>query len=121
MSLVRTVSTASRARPCRPIRSRRSAISRRSRQGGRSFADPGSVHIGSERVDILEPAAVRQIPRGRALLIMRAMPPLIVHLRPAWKRPDWTTLHADAANLRQSEIADVRPEITGSQPVGSLR
>ena len=62
----------------------------------RASPTPASVHIGSERVDILEPAAVRQIPRGRALLIMRSMPALIVHLKPAWKRPDWTTLQADA-------------------------
>lgn len=73
---------------------------RKSRQTGRTFADPGSLHIGSERVDTLEPAAVRQIPRGRALLIMRSMPALIVHLRPAWKRPDWQRLQADAAALR---------------------
>lgn len=73
---------------------------RRSRQSGRTFTDPGSVHIGTERVDILEPAAVRQIPRGRALLIMRSMPALIVHLKPAWKRRDWATLQADARELR---------------------
>lgn len=73
---------------------------RRSRQLGRSFTDTGSFHIGSERVDILEPAAVRQIPRGRALLIMRSMPPLIVHLKPAWKRRDWTALQDDAEELR---------------------
>ena len=76
---------------------------RRSRQQGRGWSDPGSTHIGSERVDILEPAAVRQIPRGRALLIMRTMPPLIVHLQPAWKRPDWKTLQADAHELRHSQ------------------
>ena len=75
---------------------------RRSRQIGRSFIDPGSLHIGQERVDILEPAAVRQIPRGRALVIMRSMPALIVHLRPAWKRPDWKQLERDANDLRRS-------------------
>jgi type IV secretion system protein VirD4 len=73
---------------------------RRSRQSGRSFSDPGSLHIGTERADILEPAAIRQIPRGRALLIMRSMPALIVRLKPAWKRPDWATLQADARELR---------------------
>lgn len=73
---------------------------RKSRQTGRTFSDPGSLHIGTERVDTLEPAAVRQIPRGRALLIMRSMPALIVHLKPAWKRPDWHLLQADAALLR---------------------
>ena len=75
---------------------------RRSRQTGRTFTDPGSLHIGQERVDVLEPAAVRQIPRGRALVIMRSMPALIVHLRPAWKRPDWKQLQRDADNLRRS-------------------
>lgn len=73
---------------------------RRSRQKGRGFADPDLLHISTERVDILEPAAVRQLPRGRALLITRTMPPLIVHLQPAWTRTDWTTLQADAHTLR---------------------
>lgn len=73
---------------------------RRSQQKGRGFTDPGSMHIGTERVDILEPAAVRQIPRGRALLIMRTLPPLIVHLKPAWNRPDWADLQTDADRLR---------------------
>jgi hypothetical protein len=75
---------------------------RRSRQSGRNFTDPGSQHIGTERVDTLEPAAIRQIPRGRALLIVRSMPALIVYLRPAWKRPDWKVLQSDAAELRRS-------------------
>lgn len=75
---------------------------RRSRQSGRTFTDPGALHIGTERVDTLEPAAIRQIPRGRALLIMRSMPALIVHLRPAWDRPDWKVLQRDAASLRSS-------------------
>jgi hypothetical protein len=74
---------------------------RRSRQTGRWFADPGAHHIGTERVDTLEPAAVRQIPSGRALVIMRSMPALIVHLRPAWKRHDWKELQADAEGLRR--------------------
>lgn len=81
---------------------------RKSRQSGRGFADPGSIHVSSERVDILEPAAVRQIPRGRALLIMRTMPALIVHLLPAWKRPDWSTLQADADFLRTS-VRQIEP------------
>lgn len=83
---------------------------RRSRQLGRTFTDPGSLNIGSERVDILEPAAVRQIPRGRALLIMRSMPALIVHLKPAWKRRDWATLQADAKELRASTAVAVLEE-----------
>lgn len=74
---------------------------RRSRQTGRGFTDIGSMHIGSERTDTLEPAAVRQIPRGRALLIMRSMPALMVHLQPAWKRKDWKQLAADAESLRK--------------------
>jgi len=79
---------------------------RRSRQTGRGFADIGSVHIGSERTDTLEPAAVRQIPRGRALLIMRSMPALIVHLQPVWKRKDWKQLAADAESLRvEAQVA----------------
>lgn len=78
---------------------------RRSRQSGRSFVDPGSIHLGTERVDILEPAAVRQIPRGRALLIMRSMPVIIVYLKPAWKRSDWGTLQADAERLRSGPAA----------------
>ena len=82
---------------------------RRSRQKGRGFTEPDSLHIGTERVDILEPAAVRQLPRGRALLIMRTMPPLIVHLKPAWTRPDWTTLQTDANTLRHgdSDLAEL--------------
>ena len=71
-----------------------------SRQLGRGYTDPGNLNIGSERVDTLEPAAVRQIPRGRALLIMRSMPAVIVRLKPAWKRPDWAQLQADARSLR---------------------
>ena len=94
---------------------------RRSRQKGRGFTEPDSLHIGTERVDILEPAAVRQLPRGRALLIMRTMPPLLVHLKPAWKRPDWSTLQADANTLRQgdSDLAELpaRP----LRPVAVLR
>ena len=90
---------------------------RRSRQTGRAFSDPGSLHIGTERVDTLEPAAVREIPRGRALLIMRSMPALIVRLQPAWKRTDWSTLQADAAELRlprpELEPAAFRPRSGG--------
>lgn len=88
---------------------------RRSRQTGRGFTDPGSHHIGTERVDTLEPAAVRQIPRGRALLIMRSMPALIVHLQPAWKRSDWKKLRADADSVRQAAIDPL------SEPVGVTR
>ncbi|GAA3612631.1 type IV secretory system conjugative DNA transfer family protein [Microlunatus ginsengisoli] len=73
---------------------------RSSRQTGRGLGQPDSRHIGHERVDILEPAAIRQIPRGRALLIHRTTPALIVTLIPAWTRPDWTQLHTDATRLR---------------------
>jgi hypothetical protein len=79
---------------------------RLTRHTGRTFTDPDTRQIGHERVDILEPAAVRQIPRGRALLIMRAMPALIVTLRPAWKRADWPQLEADAAHLRDRTAAE---------------
>lgn len=72
---------------------------RRSRQT-RGFADAGSIQIGTERSDLLEPAAVRQLPRGRALLIMRSMPALIVRLVPAWKRKDWKQLQTDARSIR---------------------
>jgi type IV secretion system protein VirD4 len=92
---------------------------RRSRQTGRTFTDPGSFHIGQERVDILEPAAVRQIPRGRALLIMRSMPALIVHLRPAWRRPDWRQLERDADGLRRSP--DPRPPLIARDPAPDER
>lgn len=77
---------------------------RRSRQKGRGFTDPGTIHIGSERADILEPAAVRQLPRGRALLIMRSMPAAIVRLVPAWRRPDWKQLQADAGSIRSGDF-----------------
>jgi type IV secretory pathway TraG/TraD family ATPase VirD4 len=89
---------------------------RRSRQLGRGFTDPGSIHIGSERVEILEPAGVRQIPRGRALLIMRSMPAVIVHLKPAWKRRDWATLQADANELRASRSQPGLPPPRAGRP-----
>ncbi len=89
---------------------------RKSRQTGRTWTDPVSLHIGTERVDILEPAAVRQIPRGRALVIMRTMPAIIVRLRPAWKRADWARLQADAAALRGSAPA-LRPARTAPEVV----
>ena len=82
---------------------------RRSRQSGRSWADAGSMSIGSERVDVLEPAAIRLLPRGRALVIMRSMGPLIVRLRPAWKRADWKRLQDDRARVRQGEWASGAP------------
>lgn len=90
---------------------------RRSRQTGRSWTDVGSRQISHERVDLLEPAAIRQIPRGRALLIMRSMPVAIVHLRPAWKRSDWATLKADAAVLRGSPPVEVEPEMEPPEEV----
>lgn len=93
---------------------------RRSHQKGRGLTDPGSLHIGTERVDVLEPAAVRQIPRGRALLIMRTMPPLIVHLRPAWTRPDWTTLTPDAHQLRCGDTDDLAEPVL-EPTAGALR
>ena len=93
---------------------------RRSRQTGRGLSHPDSHQIGHERVDILEPAAVRQIPRGRALLIVRAMPALIVTLNPAWKRPDWTQLQADATHLRQHQATDaLEPPSTAPADVES--
>ena len=88
---------------------------RRSRQTGRGLGHADSHQIGHERVDILEPAAVRQIPRGRALLIVRAMPALIVTLNPAWKRPDWAQLQADATHLRQQQATGaLEPPSTAS-------
>lgn len=90
---------------------------RRSRQSGRGFSDPGSTHIGTERVDILEPAAIRQIPRGRALLIMRSMPALIVRLKPAWKRRDWATLRADANELRGGGVERAKAPSTASPAI----
>ncbi|QDP95346.1 type IV secretory system conjugative DNA transfer family protein [Microlunatus elymi] len=89
---------------------------RRSRQS-HGFADPGSIHVGVERSDILEPAAIRELPRGRALLIMRSMPPTIVRLVPAWTRRDWKQLRADADALRAGRVDDEpqlsRPAFTG--------
>ncbi|WP_230208435.1 type IV secretory system conjugative DNA transfer family protein [Microlunatus sp. Gsoil 973] len=81
---------------------------RRTRQS-RGFADAGSIQIGSERSDLLEPAAVRQLPRGRALLIVRSMPALIVRLIPAWKRPDWKQLQADARSIRTGQDTTSEP------------
>jgi hypothetical protein len=34
------------------------------------------------------------------------MPALIVTLNPAWKRPDWPQLQADASRLRQHQAAN---------------
>lgn len=79
------------------------------------------MHIGTERVDVLEPAAVRQIPRGRALLIMRTMPPLIVHLKPAWKRSDWAALQSDASALRQGDGEPDRLQARGPRSIAVLR
>ncbi|GAB3917778.1 hypothetical protein GCM10011575_41830 [Microlunatus endophyticus] len=87
---------------------------RRSRQNGRGFTDPGTIHIGVERTDILEPAAVRQLPRGRALLIMRSMPAAIVRLVPAWKRADWKQLQADAQVIRSGQVTELTNEPTRS-------
>lgn len=94
---------------------------RRSRQSGRTLADPGSQHVGTERVDILEPAAIRLIPRGRALLILRTMPALIVRLRPAWKRPDWKVLLNDAAELRRADTPLPEPHADGSRSLDQAR
>jgi type IV secretory pathway TraG/TraD family ATPase VirD4 len=87
---------------------------RRTRQS-RGFADAGSIQIGSERSDLLEPAAVRQLPSGRALLIMRSMPALIVRLIPAWKRSDWKQLQADAQSIRTRQGAGPQSIATGTK------
>ena len=89
---------------------------RRSRQTGRGFGrSRHRSRSGSERVDILEPAAVRQIPRGRALLIMRAMPALIVHPQPRLE----TTRLATAPSRRHP--APPQPATDALEPTSRAR
>jgi type IV secretion system protein VirD4 len=42
----------------------------------------------TERVPVVTPAQIAQLPRGRVLLIRRDMPPVIGKVKMAWKRPD---------------------------------
>jgi type IV secretory pathway TraG/TraD family ATPase VirD4 len=42
----------------------------------------------TQRVPVLSPAQIAQLPRGRVLLIRRDLPPVIGKVRMAWQRPD---------------------------------
>ena len=59
-----------------------------------------STSSSLQRESVLTAAQIREIPRGRALLIFRHMRPLIVRWIPGWTRGDWRKLQADAATLR---------------------
>jgi hypothetical protein len=39
-------------------------------------------------VPVFTPAQIAQLPRGRVLLILRGLPPVIGKVKMAWKRPD---------------------------------
>lgn len=81
---------------------------RRSRHTN-GFLDASRTQVSEDRTDTLEPAEIRKIPRGRALLIVRSTPALIVELLPAWKRRDWKTLTADRDELRAGQHAEPPP------------
>lgn len=59
-----------------------------------------SINTGLQRESVLTAAQIREIPRGRALLVFRHMRPLMVQWIPGWARADWRKLQADAATLR---------------------
>jgi hypothetical protein len=42
----------------------------------------------TQRVPVFTPAQIAQLPRGRVLLILRGLPPVIGKVQMAWKRPD---------------------------------
>jgi len=54
-----------------------------------------SVSISVRHLPILEPSAIRQIPVGEALLLMRSAPPIMMMLRPWTDRPDAKELAGD--------------------------
>lgn len=55
--------------------------------------------ISQERTEILTPAAIRQIPPGRVLVIYRHLRPMIAVTRKGWELPIWGQLQADRAEL----------------------
>ena len=67
---------------------------------GRLSIDRYTRTTNLERVSILEPSAVREIPRGRAVFIYRNLKGLIVRLIPAWTLQNWKQLKADADEIR---------------------
>lgn len=82
---------------------------RRSVQVGERWSFGGSRQISSIDRATMGPGKVRLIPRGRALVIHRYLPPIMVRLEPAWKRKDWKQLQEDAARIRQGKF--------GTEPV----
>jgi type IV secretory pathway TraG/TraD family ATPase VirD4 len=68
------------------------------RTHGGGGAAGGSVSVSYRRRPILEPSAIRQIPVGQGLLLMRAAPPIMMNLSPWTDRPD-------AAELRRAQDA----------------
>lgn len=76
----------------------------RSQQSGLSI-ERGTRQTSLERRPVLEAGAVRMIPRLRAVLIMRHLPPVMVRMLPGWKRPDWKILQADRDTVRRTPPA----------------
>lgn len=77
---------------------------RRSIQVGERWTFGGSGQISSIERATMEPGKVRLIPRGRAVVIHRYLPPVMVRLKPAWKRKDWKQLQDDARQIRQGKF-----------------
>ena len=98
---------------------------RRSRQPGVASATPAANTSAHERVDILEPAAIRQIPRGRALLILRTMPaahrPPLTRLDPTRLDPTPHRRHPTPTSGQQATRPSRNPSNRSSLPVRARR
>jgi type IV secretory pathway TraG/TraD family ATPase VirD4 len=68
-----------------------------------------SVQTSTRRVPVLPPEAVRTMPFGTAVTMLRSAPPIITRLRPWTGRPDADRLRADRAALERRLQTAGRP------------
>jgi type IV secretory pathway TraG/TraD family ATPase VirD4 len=61
-----------------------------------------SVSTSVRQRPILEPAAIRQIPIGQGLLLLRSAPPIMLSLKPWTKRADATQLTVEGERFEQT-------------------
>lgn len=90
-------------------------VSTQARGGLFDVSGNHSRTVGLERDQILSPAGVRELPRGRALLIMRHLPPLVLRLIPVWKLPAWKQLQDDQTAIRNGGFQLSRTPEGGKQ------
>jgi type IV secretion system protein VirD4 len=58
----------------------------------------------TQRVPVFTPAQIAQLPKGRVLLILRGLPPVIGKVKMAWQRPDVKAVkRADRRELRAAK------------------